>query len=303
MKMWIRIFVDYLRFEKNLSERTIEAYQADLEAFKQFCENLNSDISWKTVDSDIIRDWEVNMMNNGNSASSVNRRLSALRSFYRFLLRRKMVKVDPAHNLRGPKKEKSLPYYIRESEMNRLLDRDSYFSDDFEGQRDRMIMLMFYSTGVRLSELVGLNVADVDLDQMQVKVTGKRNKQRIIPYGDEMGDAIRSYLDWRTSFLESKGKLEEERAVFVDARKGNRILPGKVQVLVKKYLSLVTTQRKRSPHVLRHSFATSMLNHHADLQSVKELLGHESLSTTEIYTHTSFEELKEMYKQAHPRAK
>jgi integrase/recombinase XerC len=300
--MWIKIFVDYLRFERNLSEKTIEAYQADLEAFKQFYENLNSEISWKTVDSDIIRDWEVNMMNNGNTASSVNRRLSALRSFYRFLLKRKMVTIDPAHNLRGPKKEKSLPYYIRESEMNKLLDGDQYFSDDFEGCRDKMIMLMFYSTGVRLSELVGLNLADVDLDQMQVKVTGKRNKQRIIPYGDEMGDAIRAYLDRRLSFLVEKSR-EEEKAFFVDTRSGNRILPGRVQGLVKKYLSLVTTQRKRSPHVLRHSFATSMLNHHADLQSVKELLGHESLSTTEIYTHTSFEELKEMYKQAHPRAK
>ena len=300
--MWIKIFVDYLRFERNLSEKTIEAYQADLEAFKQFYENLNSEISWKTVDSDIIRDWEVNMMNNGNTASSVNRRLSALRSFYRFLLKRKMVTIDPAHNLRGPKKEKSLPYYIRESEMNKLLDGDQYFSDDFEGCRDKMIMLMFYSTGVRLSELVGLNLADVDLDQMQVKVTGKRNKQRIIPYGDEMGDAIRAYLDRRLSFLAEKSR-EEEKAFFVDTRSGNRILPGRVQGLVKKYLSLVTTQRKRSPHVLRHSFATSMLNHHADLQSVKELLGHESLSTTEIYTHTSFEELKEMYKQAHPRAK
>ena len=299
--MWIKVFVDYLRFERNLSEKTIEAYQADLEAFKQFYKNLNSELSWKTVDSDIVRDWEVSMMDNGNSASSVNRRLSALRSFYRFLLRRKMVTVDPVHNLQGPKKEKSLPYYIRESEMNELLDGEGYFSDDFEGQRDRMIMLMFYSTGIRLSELTGLNLADVDLDQMQVKVTGKRNKQRIIPYGDEMGDAIRDYLGLRALFLEEKGK--EEKSFFVDVKNGNRILPAKVQALVKRYLSLVTTQRKRSPHVLRHSFATSMLNHHADLQSVKELLGHESLSTTEIYTHTSFEELKEMYKQAHPRAK
>ena len=300
--MWIRIFVDYLRFERNLSEKTIEAYQADLEAFKQFYENLNSEISWKTVDSDIVRDWEVSMMNNGNTASSVNRRLSALRSFYRFLLKRKLVTADPAHNLRGPKKEKSLPYYIRESEMNRLLDGENYFSDDFEGHRDWMIMLMFYSTGVRLSELIGLNLSDVDLDQMQIKVTGKRNKQRIIPYGDEMGDAIRAYLEMRASFLAEKSR-EGERAFYVDTRNGKRILPTKVQALVKKYLSQVTTQRKRSPHVLRHSFATSMLNHHADLQSVKELLGHESLSTTEIYTHTSFEELKEMYKQAHPRAK
>lgn len=300
--MWIKVFVDYLRFERNLSEKTIEAYQADLEAFKQFYKNLNSELSWKTIDSDIVRDWEVSMMDNGNSASSVNRRLSALRSFYRFLLRRKMVTADPAHNLQGPKKEKSLPYYIRESEMNKLLDGEGYFSEDFEGRRDKMILLMFYSTGIRLSELTGLNLADVDLDQMQIKVTGKRNKQRIIPYGDEMGDAIRGYLGMRAAFLVEKGR-GEEMAFFVDTKSASRISSAKVQVLVKRYLSLVTTQRKRSPHVLRHSFATSMLNHHADLQSVKELLGHESLSTTEIYTHTSFEELKEMYKQAHPRAK
>ena len=300
--MWIKVFVDYLRFERNLSEKTIEAYQADLEAFKQFYKNLNSELSWKTIDSDIVRDWEVSMMDNGNSASSVNRRLSALRSFYRFLLRRKMVTADPAHNLQGPKKEKSLPYYIRESEMNKLLDGEGYFSEDFEGRRDKMILLMFYSTGIRLSELTGLNLADVDLDQMQIKVTGKRNKQRIIPYGDEMGDAIRGYLGMRAAFLVEKGR-GEEMAFFVDTKSASRISSAKVQALVKRYLSLVTTQRKRSPHVLRHSFATSMLNHHADLQSVKELLGHESLSTTEIYTHTSFEELKEMYKQAHPRAK
>jgi len=300
--MWIKVFVDYLRFERNLSEKTIEAYQADLEAFKQFYKNLNSELSWKTIDSDIVRDWEVSMMDNGNSASSVNRRLSALRSFYRFLLRRKMVTADPAHNLQGPKKEKSLPYYIRESEMNKLLDGEGYFSEDFEGRRDKMILLMFYSTGIRLSELTGLNLADVDLDEMQIKVTGKRNKQRIIPYGDEMGDAIRDYLGMRAAFLVEKGR-GEEMAFFVDTKSVSRISSAKVQVLVKRYLSLVTTQRKRSPHVLRHSFATSMLNHHADLQSVKELLGHESLSTTEIYTHTSFEELKEMYKQAHPRAK
>ena len=300
--MWIKVFVDYLRFERNQSEKTIEAYQADLEAFKQFYKNLNSELSWKTIDSDIVRDWEVSMMDNGNSASSVNRRLSALRSFYRFLLRRKMVTADPAHNLQGPKKEKSLPYYIRESEMNKLLDGEGYFSEDFEGRRDKMILLMFYSTGIRLSELTGLNLADVDLDQMQIKVTGKRNKQRIIPYGDEMGDAIRGYLGMRAAFLVEKGR-GEEMAFFVDTKSASRISSAKVQALVKRYLSLVTTQRKRSPHVLRHSFATSMLNHHADLQSVKELLGHESLSTTEIYTHTSFEELKEMYKQAHPRAK
>lgn len=299
--MCVGVFVDYLRFERNLSEKTISAYQADLEEFNRFFKSLECDLSWQNLDGDVIRQWVMHMMDKGNSASSVNRRLSSLRSFYKFLLRRQLVSADPAHNIIGPKKEKSLPYYIRESEMDKLLDYEDCFTDDFTGMRDRMILTTFYSTGIRLSELVGLDVKDVDFDLMQIKVTGKRNKQRIIPYGDEMGDAMRAFMSYRSAFL--SGKHEDAEALFLDEKTANRISPSKVQSIVKRYLSLVTTQRKRSPHVLRHSFATSMLNHHADLQSVKELLGHESLSTTEIYTHTSFEELKEMYKQAHPRAK
>ena len=163
-----------------------------------------------------------------------------------------------------------------------------------------MILLTFYSTGIRLSELVGLDDRDVDLDQMQLKVTGKRNKQRIIPYGDEFGDSLRQYLVERDAFAK---QFEGSTSLFLDERNGQRMTPAKVRNLVKRYLSMVTTQQRNSPHVLRHTFATAMLNHQADLQSVKELLGHESLSTTEIYTHTTFEQLKEMYNQAHPRAK
>jgi integrase/recombinase XerC len=199
----------------------------------------------------------------------------------------------------GPKVEKKLPAYVREKEMDRLFDSD-FFSDDYQGFRDRMILLTFYSTGIRLSELVGLDDRDVDLDQMQLKVTGKRNKQRIIPYGDEFGDSLRQYLAERDAFAK---QFEGSTSLFLDERNGQRMTPAKVRNLVKRYLSMVTTQQRNSPHVLRHTFATAMLNHQADLQSVKELLGHESLSTTEIYTHTTFEQLKEMYNQAHPRAK
>jgi integrase/recombinase XerC len=200
----------------------------------------------------------------------------------------------------GPKVEKKLPVYVRETEMDRLFD-GNFFSEDYQGYRDRMILLTFYSTGIRLSELVGLSERDVDLDQMQLKVTGRRNKQRIIPYGDEFGDSLRHYLAERETFV--KQKMVTNTGLFLDERNGLRISPVKVRNLVKKYLSMVTTQKRNSPHVLRHTFATAMLNHKADLQSVKELLGHESLSTTEIYTHTTFEQLKEMYNQAHPRAK
>ncbi len=296
---WIEDFIDYLRFERNYSSKTTESYQADLEAFKRFYEAIDSSLSWAEMPADIVRQWVVEMMDKGNAATSVRRRLSSLRSFYKFLLRRGLVEKDPVHNMSGPKVEKRLPAYVREKEMDRLFDSD-FFSDDYQGMRDRMILLTFYSTGIRLSELIGLNDRDVDLDQMQLKVTGKRNKQRIIPYGDEFGDSLRQYLAVRDAFAK---RHEESTSLFLDERSGQRMTPAKVRNIVKRYLSMVTTQQRNSPHVLRHTFATAMLNHQADLQSVKELLGHESLSTTEIYTHTTFEQLKEMYNQAHPRAK
>ena len=297
---WIEDFIDYLRFERNYSSKTTECYQADLEAFERFYEAIDTDLSWAEMPADIVRQWVVEMMDKGNSATSVRRRLSSLRSFYKFLLRRNLVTKDPVHNMPGPKVEKKLPAYVREKEMDRLFDGD-FFSDDYQGFRDRMILLTFYSTGIRLSELVGLNDKDVDLDQMQLKVTGKRNKQRIIPYGDEFGDSLRQYIEERDAFAQQKGS--GDASLFLDEHSGQRMTPAKVRGIVKKYLSMVTTQQRNSPHVLRHTFATAMLNHQADLQSVKELLGHESLSTTEIYTHTTFEQLKEMYNQAHPRAK
>lgn len=299
-KMWIQSFIDYLRFEKNYSERTITVYQADLEAFRQFYETLDKELNWNNLDKDVVRQWVVSMMEHGNIASSVNRRLSALRSFYKFLLQRKLVEYDPAHMVTGPKKDKPLPSYLRESEMNRLLD-DVQFGDSYAGKRDYMILLMFYSTGIRVSELTNLSVADVDLSQKQLKVTGKRNKQRVIPFGKEMEMRLKEYLIARQTWLDSRGM--PSKTLFLDERTCQQMTPNKVGSRVKHYLSMVTTQKKRSPHVLRHTFATSMLNHYADLQSVKELLGHERLSTTEIYTHTSFEELKELYNKAHPRAK
>ncbi|MBQ8866081.1 MAG: tyrosine-type recombinase/integrase [Bacteroidaceae bacterium] len=297
---WIEDFIDYLRYEKNYSHKTTEVYQADLEAFKRFYEATDNSLSWAEMPADIIRQWIVEMMERGNAATSVRRRLSSLRSFYKFLLRRGLVTKDPAYNIPGPKVEKKLPSYIRETEMDRLFDGD-FFSEDYSGSRDRMILLTFYSTGIRLAELVSLNERDIDLDQMQLKVTGKRNKQRIIPYGDEFGDSLRHYLMERKTFMQQK--ISEQTSLFLDEVTGQRINPVKVRNLVKSYLSMVTTQQRRSPHVLRHTFATAMLNRNADLQSVKELLGHERLSTTEIYTHTTFDQLKEMYNLAHPRAK
>ena len=271
-----------------------------MKEFERFYLGLDSELDWNSIDADVVRQWEVSIMERGNKASSVGRRLSALRTFYRFLMKRKMVTKDPAHLVRAPKKDKTLPGYVREEEMNHLFDGD-FFDASFKGVRDKTILLTFYSTGIRLSELTGLRLPDFDMNQMQLKVTGKRNKQRLVPFGVELRDSMCEYLSIRGQFCSERGFSTD--VLFVDERAGGEMSPSGVREMVKRYLSLVTTQQKRSPHVLRHSFATSMLNHHADLQSVKELLGHESLSTTEVYTHTSFEELKEVYKHAHPRAK
>lgn len=293
--MWTDAFLEYLTLERNYSSRTVGEYRDDLEAFESYYKKMDSTLSWETIDGDVVRDWMVSMMEAGRAAATVNRRLSALRTFYRYLLKRGWIEVDPVRSLQGPKKKKPLPVFLKESEMDRLLD-GGFFADDFSGRRDRLIVDTFYSTGIRLSELTGLNDGDVDLRGGVIKVTGKRNKQRIVPFGGELEALFRTYLNEKSSL-----GMEYGGAVFVD-EKGERLTNVKVRNLVRHYLGMVTTQKKRSPHVLRHTFATSMLNHHADLESLKELLGHESIATTEIYTHTTFEELKEMYNQAHPRA-
>ena len=291
-------FENYLRNERNYSESTISSYTTALKEFRQYMISLEESVTWQTLAADMVRNWIIIKMDQGLNPKTVNLALSAIRSFYKFLLMRGRVAKDPVHNLRGPKKEKSLPSFVKESEMDKLLDGE-YFPDDFEGRRDRLILLTFYSTGVRLSELVGLDTLDVDFAQQQIKVTGKRNKQRIIPFAKELKEEMAHYISERQAL---PSVLDGELALFVEPTSGKRISRAKVESRVKEYLSMVTTVKRRTPHTLRHSFATSMLNNNADLQSVKELLGHESLSTTEIYTHTTLEELKQMYNQAHPRA-
>lgn len=296
--MWIESFLQYLRYERNYSPCTLKCYEDALKAFEAYYKDLDGELSWANIDVDVPRQWMVAQMDRGLSANTVNKNLSSLRSFYKFLLRRNLVKVDPVHNLQGPKKEKSLPLFAKEAELNRLFDGE-YFPHTDEGLRNRLILLTFYTTGIRRAELLGLRVNDVDLGLCQLKVTGKRNKQRVIPFGIELKDAVQQYLEVRQKFVLVSG---EEEYLFIDHKSGRRLTIGSVAKIVRDALSQVTSIRKKSPHVLRHSFATSMLNNNADLQSVKELLGHESLKTTEIYTHTTFEELKQMYNKAHPRA-
>lgn len=298
MDAWLEEFVAYLRYERNYSELTVVSYSGSLKAFELYYKSLEEELSWTTVTSDVVRSWMVSLLDDGLSPSGVCPKLSAVKSFYRFLLKRGLVATDPAHSVSAPKKGKPLPYFVREADMNRLLD-DLEFSDSFEGRRDKAMVSMLYLTGMRAAELLALDLADVDLHNAVASVVGKRNKQRLIPLLPELVREIENYLPAREQVLENK---PETPALFVEARTGKRICYPKLRAVVRETLANVTLQSKRSPHVLRHSFATSMLNNSADLQSVKELLGHESLKTTAIYTHTTFEELKKMYNQAHPRA-
>ena len=288
-------FLDYLRLERNYSERTIVSYGTDLREFEGYLEKTEAELDFTKVHADVVRNWISELMDEGRTATSVNRKLSSLRSFYRFLLRRKEITVDPMLKIVGLKKKKPLPSFVREKDMNRLLDGLS-FDEGFERCRDRTILEMFYATGMRLSELIGLDDVDVDLSARLIKVTGKRNKQRLIPFGDELTEDLLIYIKVRND------AFPDGVEAFFIRKNGKRMYPMQVYRIVKRNLSKVVTLKKKSPHVLRHTFATAMLNDNAELRAVQALLGHESLATTEVYTHTTFEELKKVYEQAHPRA-
>ena len=294
--MMIDQFLNYLRYERNASPQTVQTYEVGLREFESYISFRDNGLSLQAVDTDLIRDWMESLMDKGNSASTINKKLSALRSFYRFALKRGLVERDPAHGVTGPKKSKPLPQFLREGEMDRLLDQLEW-DDKFNNVRARTILLLFYEAGLRRSELTGLNDADVDFSQRQLKVTGKRNKQRIIPFGEELAEALSRYVTVRN---EQFGEREDGAMFLSD--KGRRMTGDQVYGIVRKYLTMVTSLKKRSPHVLRHTFATAMLNNGAGLESIKNLLGHESVNTTEIYAHTTFEQLKRIYKEAHPRA-
>lgn len=290
----IEDFLKFLRLERNYSQKTIDNYRADLEQFELFFRKLETDLSWKDVDADIIRDWIEQMMDKGNAPASVNRRLSALRSYYRYALKRGVVETDPTYNIQGPKRKKVLPQFLKETEMDKLID-PKMWADTYKDVLARTIIITFYSTGVRVSELVGLDMKDVNFVTHELKVTGKRNKQRIIPFGEELETTLTTYLQKRDSEV---GTCD---ALFV-TEKGERVTASQVRTMVKANLAKVSTLKKKSPHVLRHTFATAMLNNKAGLGSVKKLLGHENIATTEIYTHVTFEQLKKAYNEAHPRA-
>ena len=294
--MLIDSFLDYLRYERNYSNYTIEAYSKDLRQFEEYVKvNKDNRFAPDEVDADLVRCWIVSLMDDKMSPVSVNRKLSSLKSFFKFLMKQGSISVNPLRLITGPKTKKPLPYFIKDKEMELLLDGDG-FGEDFEGVRNRLVLEMLYDTGIRRSELIGMRDSDVDSETMQIRVTGKRNKQRLIPFAEGLKNLIQAYTEVRNR------EVGSESGWFFVRKNGEQLSVSIVYTIVKDKLSEIPTLAKRSPHVLRHSFATSMLNNGAELNAVKELLGHSSLASTSVYTHTTFEELKKVY-HAHPRAK
>ena len=287
-------FCDYLAHQKRYSKHTITAYQKDLEQFQQFLEKEYEITQTDQVTSLIIRSWIVQLIEEGINTRSINRKLSSLKSFFKYLLKNDIVKTNPLLKVTAPKTATRLPVFVGENEMNNLFENIS-FNDDFEGLRDQLILDLFYASGIRLSELVELKVNSLDQHNNTIKVIGKRNKERIIPLAKRMTILLKQYLLLRE-------KIETDNNYIFLTKKGKKIYPKLVYRIVNYYLSMVTTVTKKSPHVLRHTFATHMLNNGADLNSIKELLGHANLSATQVYTHNTIEKLKNIHKQAHPKA-
>ncbi len=294
--MEISDFLDYMRYERRRSQQTLQGYRLDLEAYVAYLDTLEGHVTVDTADTEDIRGWIEAMMDRGNSPTSICRRLSAVRSMYRYALARGLVSHDPAHMVRGPKKSRYLPQFVREDDMDRLLDSAEWGSD-YISTRARTILILLYETGMRASELTSLDDGSVDFTQGEIRVTGKGNKQRSIPFGDELRTQLQQYITQRNQEWPQRA----DSALILNDR-GRRITYEQLRKEVMMRLSAIGNLAKRSPHVLRHSFATAMLNNGADLESVQKLLGHSELSTTEIYTHTTFEQLKKVYSKAHPRA-
>lgn len=289
------LFLSYLKNEKRYSPHTIIAYENDLDQFISFGKELIGDFCVETVDYHLIRQWIVSLMDNGISAKSINRKISTLKTFFKFLMREGVIEKNPTDKVVVPKMGKKLPVFVQEKEMNSLLD-GRFFTEDFEGRRDKAVVSLFYGTGMRLSELVGIRFSDLNLHERMVKVIGKGSKERLVPFPLEVSGVLNEYIRLRNELFPDSGNF-----LFL-TENGEPAYNKLIYRIVKKELSLVTTIEKKSPHILRHSYATHLLNNGADLNAIKELLGHANLAATQIYTHTTFEQLKKVYKQAHPRA-
>jgi integrase/recombinase XerC len=292
----IQAFIDYLKFEKRYSSHTIIAYQSDLLDFFNFIDQRFGKPVLKEINHSFVRSWLANLKENAALAKTINRKISSLRSFFKYSLKTGALENSPMVKVTSPKISKRLPVFIKEDDTRRLMEALTSSTEDWKMLNAKMLITLFYATGMRLSELINLKEKHIDFSRNQIKVLGKGNKERIVPLKKEVIDIIKSYQEQKRKYFE---KLED---VLLVTEKGKRVYPKYAYLLVNKYLGDVKTLDKKSPHVLRHTFATHLMNNGADLNAVKELLGHSSLAATQVYTHTTIEKLKDIHKKAHPKA-
>lgn len=292
----IKSFLNYLQFEKRVSPNTITAYQNDLLQFSGFLEKNFPDEIIEKAPYSIIRSWIIELVEHDIDPRSVNRKMACLRSFYKFLMKKEIISMDPMLKISALKTKKKLPAFVKEGDMANMLDK-VVFDNTLEGWRDKLILELFYATGIRLSELIHLKENQIDLRNRTIKVLGKRNKERIIPFASGIVSIIESYRKTR-----NKEVVKLNHGFLFVANNGKPCYPMMVYRIVKKYLSENTTSERKSPHVLRHTYATHLLNKGAEINAVKDLLGHSSLAATQVYTHNSMEKLKKVFDQAHPKA-
>ena len=296
--MFLARFIQYIQFEKRYSPHTVSAYQSDLDQFIRFLNTPEETITHPSeITHHLIRNWMVAMMSDDITARSITRKIATLRKYFKFLLQEGIITHNPASKINTPKSPKNLPVVVEDAKLTQMLDDNEVFTHDFKGLRDKLVIETLFGTGMRLAELLGVKETDINIYEGTVKVLGKRNKQRIIPINNELKLLISEYLD-----LKKSQNFNNNSLTLLVTDKGADAYPKLIYLIVQKYLSYISTQNKKSPHVLRHTFATSLLNRGADLNAIKELLGHANLSATQIYTHNSVERLKSIYKQAHPKA-
>lgn len=291
----IQPFINYLRFEKRYSQHTVISYQTDLVSFFDYVvTDYGEEVALNKLSHIYIRSWLASLKDQGLSGKSLNRKISTLKSFFKYQLKVGLLKQSPMTKVISPKNEKRLPQFVGDKEIITLF-RHVEFPDDWQGKTDHLMLMLFYQTGMRLSEVIGLKNSQVNFSNGTLKILGKGNKERVLPVAPELLSEIKNYQKLKAQEIETKAEQ-----LLID-KNGNVLAPRRVYTIVKKYLSLVTTVDKRSPHVLRHSFATHLMENGADLNAVKELLGHSSLAATQVYTHNTIEKLKNIYKKAHPR--
>jgi integrase/recombinase XerC len=292
----VQPFLDYLKFEKRYSVHTISSYEQDINSFFEFLEQTFGSMPMESISPTFIRSWLAGMKERKMTAKTINRKLSALRSFFKYHLKRGAISQMPTFNVIAPKISRRLPVFMKESETKELLESLAAGSEDWKSLNARMLITLFYSTGMRLSELIGLREKQLDLSRSQIRVLGKGNKERLIPVSQEVISLIKGYQQQKAA------NLEQEEDFLLVTEKGRKLYPKYAYLLVNKHLGGAITLDKKSPHVLRHTFATHLMNNGADLNAVKELLGHASLAATQVYTHNTIEKLKNVHKKAHPKA-